>query len=157
MGEILVPGSPQQNIQFIDARDLAEWTIRIVEAQTTGIYNAVGPERSPTLLGFLTECRRVTNSNAAFVFVDEAFCEAQGIAPVRVNCWAFRDVWDVRAEKALAAGLTYRPTEQTISETLAWDASRPQNAPRRAGLELEQEREALQAWHESAGRQASLG
>src|SRR5712692_335709 len=35
-GEVLAPGTPTDPVQFIDARDLAEWTIRIVEQGTTG-------------------------------------------------------------------------------------------------------------------------
>src|SRR2546428_3567459 len=42
-GEVLVPGSPNDPVQFIDARDLAEWTIRMAENRETGIYNATGP------------------------------------------------------------------------------------------------------------------
>lgn len=31
-GEVLAPGDPKKDyVQFIDARDLAEWTIRMVE------------------------------------------------------------------------------------------------------------------------------
>src|SRR5207247_2802221 len=42
-GEVLAPGDPKKDyVQFIDARDLAEWTIRMVEQGDTGIYNAVG-------------------------------------------------------------------------------------------------------------------
>ena len=42
-GEVLAPGDPKDPVQFIDARDLAEWTIRMVEKGETGIYNATGP------------------------------------------------------------------------------------------------------------------
>jgi 2'-hydroxyisoflavone reductase len=42
-GEVLAPGDPKDPVQFIDARDLAEWTIRMVEKRATGIYNATGP------------------------------------------------------------------------------------------------------------------
>src|SRR5439155_228367 len=30
-GEVLAPGNPGDPVQFIDARDLAEWTIRMAE------------------------------------------------------------------------------------------------------------------------------
>src|SRR5205807_6801887 len=43
-GEVLAPGDPGDPVQFIDARDLAEWTIRMAEnRENAGIYNATGP------------------------------------------------------------------------------------------------------------------
>ncbi|HEV7546064.1 MAG TPA: NAD-dependent epimerase/dehydratase family protein, partial [Reyranella sp.] len=42
-GEILAPGDGSDPVQFIDARDLAEWTIRMAERQTIGAFNAGGP------------------------------------------------------------------------------------------------------------------
>src|SRR5438876_10367595 len=47
-GEILAPGKPSDAVQFIDARDLAEWTIRMVEQGTTGTFNATGPKSQLT-------------------------------------------------------------------------------------------------------------
>src|SRR3954449_10729945 len=44
-GEVLAPGEPSDPVQFIDGRDLAEWTIRMVENNVTGIFNATGPAR----------------------------------------------------------------------------------------------------------------
>ena len=35
-GEVLAPGDPNDPVQFIDGRDLAEWTIRMVENGETG-------------------------------------------------------------------------------------------------------------------------
>ena len=40
--EVLAPGRPIRNVQFIDARDLAEWTVRMIERTETGVYNANG-------------------------------------------------------------------------------------------------------------------
>src|SRR5438874_8255642 len=44
-GEVLAPGSPDDPVQFIDSRALAEWTLRMVENRETGIYNATGPAK----------------------------------------------------------------------------------------------------------------
>ena len=41
-GEVLAPGRPERFIQFIDARDLAEWTISMIEQNAAGAYNAHG-------------------------------------------------------------------------------------------------------------------
>ena len=42
-GDVLAPGDGKDPVQFIDARDLAQWTIRMVEARTLGVFNAMGP------------------------------------------------------------------------------------------------------------------
>ena len=44
-GQVLAPGEPTDPVQFIDARDLMEWTIRMIEAKETGVFNATGPEK----------------------------------------------------------------------------------------------------------------
>jgi 2'-hydroxyisoflavone reductase len=54
----------------------------------------------------------------------------------------------VDCRQAYAAGLGARPIKETVRATLAWDAERPEGAPRRAGLAAERERELLRAWSE---------
>src|SRR5437870_10700857 len=56
-GEVLAPGNPNDQVQFIDARDLAEWTIRMAENHETGIYNATGPAKPLGMSGTLDETR----------------------------------------------------------------------------------------------------
>src|SRR5438128_5035900 len=63
-GEVLAPGTPDDPVQFIDARDLAEWTIRMVEKRETGIYNATGPAKPLTIGKMLGEIKTASNSNA---------------------------------------------------------------------------------------------
>ena len=48
-GEILAPGDGSDPVQFIDARDLAEWSIRMAAQRTTGVVNATGPANSITM------------------------------------------------------------------------------------------------------------
>ena len=45
-GEVLAPGVPEAPVQFIDARDLAAWTLGMIEGRETGTYNAVSPADS---------------------------------------------------------------------------------------------------------------
>ena len=49
-GEVLAPGDGKDPVQIIDARDLAEWIIRLAEQNVTGMYNATGP-KSPLTMG----------------------------------------------------------------------------------------------------------
>src|SRR5437588_5902223 len=63
-GEVLAPGKPSDPVQFIDARDLAEWTIRMAENRETGIYNATGPAKPLGIGGMLDGIKGALNSNA---------------------------------------------------------------------------------------------
>src|SRR5439155_1427547 len=64
-GEALAPGKPSDPVQFIDARDLAEWTIRMAENRETGIYNATGPAKPLAIREMLEEKQRVGTDRRA--------------------------------------------------------------------------------------------
>lgn len=152
-GEVLAPDPPEATIQFIDVRDIAEWTIRMVEARQAGIYNATGPDYVLTMGRLLEECRVVAGIDARFTWIDGRFLIEAGVMP-----WTDLPIWvgdgeDARGfhavdcSKAIAAGLAFRPLAETIGETIAWDATRPADIEWRAGLKAEREVELLSAWH----------
>ncbi|HEU5370277.1 MAG TPA: NAD-dependent epimerase/dehydratase family protein [Ktedonobacterales bacterium] len=150
-GEVLAPGRPEYLVQFIDARDLAEWTIRMVEAKQTGTYNATGPDYPLTLGQVLEECKRQSGSDARFVWVDEKRLLDAGATPwMEVPLWIPESDPDaagfsaINCNKAFAAGLTFRPLGETIRDTLAWDATRPADVERKAGIKPEREAHYLQ-------------
>jgi 2'-hydroxyisoflavone reductase len=152
-GEILAPGRPERPVQYIDARDLAEWILRMVVAGRGGTFNATGPAAPLSMGGLLDECRAVIGNGARFTWIDEAFLLEQGVAPwSEIPLWLpdeekFRGFAAVNCRKALDAGLTFRPLADTIRDTLAWDATRPPGEERRAGLAPEREATLLTAWH----------
>ena len=150
-GDVLAPDQPNQPVQIIDVRDLAEWTVRMVEARQAGVYNAIGPQQPLTLRGVLDQCKAVSGSDAGFVWVDEQFLLDCGVVPwTEVPLWTPNDdsrgIFSVSCEKAGAAGLTFRPLDATIRDTLAWDATRPADVERRAGLTPEREAQLLMEW-----------
>ncbi len=150
-GEVLAPGSPNDPVQFIDARDLAEWTIRMVENRETGIYNATGPAKPLGIGGMLDETKAALKSDAKFTWVREEFLTEQKVQP-----WSDMPVWTgkesglarAKIDRALSKGLTCRPLAETARDTLAWFKSQPQDrqAKLRAGLAPEREAEVLTAW-----------
>ncbi len=151
-GEVLAPGRPEYLVQFIDARDLAEWTIRMVEAKQTGTYNATGPDYPLTLGQVLEECKRQSGSDSRFIWVDEKRLLDAGATPwMEVPLWVPESDPDagcfnaINCTKAFAAGLTFRPLGETIRDTLAWDATRPADVERKAGIKPEREAHYLQA------------
>ncbi|MGI8819293.1 MAG: NAD-dependent epimerase/dehydratase family protein [Chthoniobacterales bacterium] len=154
-GEVLAPGDPKDPVQFIDARDLAEWTVRMVEQGATGIYNATGPATPLGIGGMLDGIRTAVSSDAKFTWADADFLAAQKVSP-----WSDMPVWippkseegamtRTRIRKALAQGLTFRPLPETTRDTLAWLKTQPaeRQATLKAGLTPEREKEVLAAWH----------
>ena len=148
-GEVLAPGRPERPVQFIDVRDLADWIIRLVEARATGVYNATGPQSPLSMGALLEECRLVSGSDTRFTWVDESVLLAHNVAPyTELPLWVpaeARDFDRFDCAKAFASGLTPRPLADTLRATLAWEATRPTDQPRRNGLTPEREAELLAA------------
>lgn len=154
-GEVLAPGNPTDPVQFIDARDLAEWIIRMVEQKTTGVFNATGPKSKLTIKGMLDGIKAATKSNAEFTWADADFLAAQKVSP-----WSDMPVWvpprgdeagfaEISIKKALAKGMTFRTLNDTTQATLEWfHKQKPERqAKLRAGITAEREAEVLKAWH----------
>jgi 2'-hydroxyisoflavone reductase len=153
-GDVLVPNRPDMDVQIIDVRDLAEWTVQMVESKHTGTYNATGPDYALTLEQVIETCKTVSGSDARWIWVDEQFLLAADVKPwTEVPLW-IADEPDmagfdaINIDKALAAGLTFRPLAATIQDTLTWSTTRPADAERRAGLESSRESQVLEQWRQ---------
>jgi 2'-hydroxyisoflavone reductase len=153
-GEVLAPpaGDP---VQIIDARDLAEWTIRMVEQRAFGTFNACGPEKELSMGTMLEGIREAVKSEAKLVPVTKEFLGNQKVMP-----WRDLPGWvpgqgetagfsRTSNAKAIAAGLSFRPLGTTAADTLAWFNGLPaeRRAKLRAGLSAEREAALLTAWH----------
>ncbi|RMD97686.1 MAG: epimerase [Deltaproteobacteria bacterium] len=147
-GEILAPGSPEDPIQFLDARDLARWTIEMAARSVVGVYNVVGPARRETRRAFLEQCCRIVGREAIFTWIPEAFlCEAGVLPFTEMPLWvpaATSGLLAVDPSRALAAGLRPSPWEETIRDTWQWRRSIAK--PLAAGLSPEREAELLHHW-----------
>jgi 2'-hydroxyisoflavone reductase len=160
-GDVLAPGDPERQVQFVDARDLAAWIVRMAESRRAGTYNATGPDYVLTMRRLLDECRAATQSDARFVWMSEQFLIGAGLSPwMEVPLWVTQEDEDttnryflsVSNAKAVADGLAFRTLAETIRDTLEWDSTRPPDIERRAGLERGREREVLAAWQAPAAR-----
>ncbi len=150
-GEILAPGDGNDPVQFIDVRDLAEWTIRVGEERTTGVFNAAGPDHPITMDQMLAGIAQGVQVHPKLVWAPTAFLKENKVSP-----WSDLPVWipgqgetfgfHRRAtRRAIAAGLTFRPLPLTASDTLAWLRTLPpeRQAKCRAGLIPEREADLL--------------
>ena len=122
-GDVAVPGAPTDPVQIIDVRDLTEWIIHLAEQNVTGVFNACGPARRLTMSDIVQTAKTVTGSDAEFVWVGTEFSEAHPAAqfpiwvPYEGEYKGFH-TWSVR--RAIDAGLTFRPLDDTLAATLAW-------------------------------------
>ena len=145
-GDVLAPEPRDQPVQFVHARDLADWMLDMAESRRTGLFNATGPESPLTMERLLEAIREATGGEARLVWREASFLERAG-----VEAWSDLPLWlgtdpgtrgflAVDISKALAAGLTFRPLSQTIRETLAGAGPTPT-----AGLDPGRERKLLAA------------
>jgi 2'-hydroxyisoflavone reductase len=153
-GDVLAPGPPERKVQFVDVRDLGEWMVHVAEERILGTFNAV---RQAEPFGELLEiCRDVSGSDARFVWMDESF-----LLDREVGQWMELPLWLAGEEapflqadvsRAVAAGLRFRPVDETVADTLAW--ARETGAPLvaetdrlgAAGMRPEREAELVGAW-----------
>ena len=155
-GEVLAPGSPSDPMQIIDARDLAEWTIRMVEQGKVGAFNATGPKSRLSFGRMLDDMKKTTKSDARFTWVDDDFLKAQNISddfPIWTSSKGpYISYLTTNVDKALKHGLTFRPLSETTRATLEW--FRKQTSERqlkmRAGITPAREAEVLAAWHKQS-------
>ena len=82
-GEVLAPDKPDDPCQFIDSRDLAEFTVRMAEAREFGLYNAIGPAKPMTIAEMLYGVKAITTAGAQFTWVPWEFLQEQSVRPWR--------------------------------------------------------------------------
>jgi 2'-hydroxyisoflavone reductase len=150
-GEMLAPDGPDWETQIIDARDLADWNIRLIEKNITGIYNATGPARTLTFGEVLQVSQEVSNTRPEIQWLPEAYLLTNGVMP-----WSDLPLWlpdeenagadQIDIRKATADGLVFRHLSETIADTLEWANQRPADHNWRAGLKPEREIELIAGW-----------
>ncbi len=156
-GEILAPGAPDRPVQFVHARDLADWIVAMAEAGAAGVFNATGPATTLTMAQLLDACR-VPGRDVRCTWVDDDFLEAHDVAPfTEMPLWLPPEaagLLKLDVSKALAAGLRFRPIVDTVADVAGAlvspvepPARLASGAPTRAGMVPERERALLAAWH----------
>jgi 2'-hydroxyisoflavone reductase len=156
--EVLAPGDGTDPVQFIDARDLAEWIVRTAESGASGAFNATGkPIATKAFLGGVASGVHATPKLA---WVSTKFLQDH-----KVRAWSDQPVWIPgqgetagfhrrRIERALKAGLIYRPLPMTAADTLRWFTAQPaeRRAKLRSGLTPEREAALLADWKSNGGK-----
>jgi nucleoside-diphosphate-sugar epimerase len=153
-GRVPAPGPRERPLQYVDGRDLAEWSLHTGRAGITGAFNVVSRPGHTTIGALLDHCVTVTGSDAELVWLDPEVIEASG-----VSGWTHLPIWvppagelaslhDADVSAAFAAGLHCRPMEETVADTWAWlqregTPTPPTNRAGQIGLTPEQEQRLL--------------
>ncbi len=148
-GDVLAPQKPEATTQIIDVRDLSDFIIKLIEKNVSGVYNATGPEYELTMGKLLEVSKQVSGSNANFNWASVDFLNQN-----KVEAWSDLPAWipddeegvgfaRIDSSKAIQAGLTFRPLEETVRDTLEWARTRPTDHEWRAGLNAKREAEVL--------------
>lgn len=124
-GDVVAPEPKDRAVQVIDVRDLAAWLVRSAEARLGGTFNAVGPAQRLTMEELLEATRSATAGDARLRWISSDALLEQGVEEfVTLPLWLVDPAWaghgQVSNARAIAAGLTFRPLEQTAGDTLAW-------------------------------------
>ncbi len=148
-------GRPEQGVQVIHARDMADWLLKAVENGYNGAYNLTG--RPVTMHDVLDTVVQATGKATTITYTDDELLKMHDVMPVDgVGYWVPSEaegIMRANVDKAFAAGFVERPLQQSISETLAW--LRAEGFKRETLMErvqaraitLEREAEILTAWH----------
>ncbi|MET9591404.1 NAD-dependent epimerase/dehydratase family protein [Streptomyces sp. NPDC006516] len=155
-GPVIAPGPPDAALQYIDARDLAQWLLDAAADGLGGAYNTVSHPGHTTMGELLEACVRVTGDVAQLRWTDPEVILAAGVEP-----WTDLPIWLPAGElydtlhqgdvtKAHAAGLRCRPVAETVADTWTWLRGRGGTAPQRpdrpsVGLDAQTEAKLLSA------------
>ena len=153
--EILVPGQEDLPVQYIDAADMCGWMVRLLEEGSgSGPYNAVGAEDPYRARPLLEGLVKATGSTSTLTWVPWEWIRANTSEEPRYGPWYGQGpipFMQVNNDRAMAAGLTFRPIADTAKDMIA--ELDPDYVPKwgRGGFDLALEAELLAKWHEEQG------
>lgn len=144
--KILVPDALDQTVQWIDTRDLGNFTAKLTSEKTIGTWNAVGPQASFGKL--LESIQSISGNDPKKVIVPLDKLAEGGIRPwvdlplVHAGDPSRNGVFNFSNEKAKQCGLTLRSLDETTSATLNWLKTEPVG-PAKYGMTREEELNAI--------------
>lgn len=151
-GKILIPNvDHSKKVQFIDVRDLASWIIAAIIKGLKGTFNAAGPADTLGFREFILTCKKLVSSeDTELCWVEESILQENQVQPwVELPFWLpnslnMDGLMCLSNDKAIEAGLSFRPVRETIMDTLAWSLHE-RNGKWKAGLEREKELHVLKS------------
>jgi len=143
-GKMLSLCERDEPVQFIDARDLAEFCLHLLHQGQTGIYNATGPQFAMTWGDIFDEAALQAKVQYEIVRPPLDWLKERGVEnlpsqfPIENNQ---PGVYRTSIKKAVDSGLDFLPLAQTVRDTIEW--RKTLSEPLKVGLTPEKEAELL--------------
>lgn len=150
-GDVIAPAPIDDPIQVIDVRDLSEFTLKCLEQNSTGLFNATGPSQGCTIGQLVYACQAASTTPSKIHWL-----EADMLEKLEIRAWMDLPVWTpstgasagmgtININRAVAAGMTTRSMAETIAGTLEWWNAQPEErrASLRWGLSADRESAAI--------------
>ena len=140
----------KQPIQFVDARDLAAFTLRLVEQGGSGTYNVTGPAGRMTFGELLPRIKQALDCDVEWLHASDEFLRDNEVGefmelPLWINRALAESFMTFNIDQAIADGLLFRPIASTIRDTYDWALTLPESTPKPADLPPEKELRLLAA------------
>ncbi len=152
-GEMLVPGKKSRVIQWVDARDLVQWTLTKAEETISGTFNVTGPAYDYTMEDMIKDLsKEFIDQPPHQQWVDDEFLVEKDVqAFTELPLWIpvneeFPEGYLLAdTSKAQDLGLTFRSPQVTIQDTWEWHKNRKE-PELKAGLKEDKEKQLLSQW-----------
>ncbi|WHY26879.1 SDR family oxidoreductase [Bacillus wiedmannii] len=158
-GKVLVPGRKDRPVQIVDIKDVARFGLDMAENNKAGTFNITGPNYKLTMEELLNTCKKVTKSDAEFVWVDESFMKEHKVHPwTEMPLWLpetfslegetkpWKGGFSISVENAVKEGLTFRRLENTVTDVCMWMKGM-EDRELKAGISVEREGVLLEKWY----------
>ena len=166
-GEMIAFGNPGDPVQYVDARDLADFSLHCVEQKLVNTFHAIGPRDGMTMGQLLEQTRSAIGASTELTWVPGPFLQESGVPPVSLMPWVSQEgpysgLARLSPVRCFENGMVFRPFADTVRDTLAWWKEQPEErrqamrgglrggtlAPGPASMEQQMAREAeiLAAW-----------
>lgn len=146
---VIAPEQTDNPAQWIDARDLAQFALKLLDESMGGVFNAVGPGTRTPFAAILEACQRSVRHRVEILRLSDAEIDALGLEAWNdFPAWISKDsemrgVTRIDNSKAITEGLKFRNLDDTVADTLDWFQEQCVDRPLNAGLDPEVEQRIL--------------
>jgi 2'-hydroxyisoflavone reductase len=130
-GDMIAFGNPGDPVQYVDARDLADFSLHCVEHRLVNTFHGIGPKDGMTMSQMLEGIRSAIGAATEFTWVPSGFLQESGVPPVSLMPWvsqegAYSGLARLSPVRCFENGMTFRPFADTVRDTLAWWKEQPE-------------------------------